>query len=106
MSEPIQWTDCHFLRPVGSRSCVVRLAGTGAILQICLTEPLDITRACLACPTRPIPARIRLVEDLAQDSCELDIAWPASIPSMPPPCRFIRKKTRSAPRKTKRPRHE
>lgn len=103
MSEPLPWTDCLFLRPIGSRSCVVRLQRTGAIIQIALREPLDITRACLICPTKPIAARVRLPEDLDQDACELDVAWPQSPETMPPPMRFVRK-TRGAPRKTKRQR--
>lgn len=99
-----EWTDCQFLRPIGPRSCVVRLEKTGAILQITLREPLDITRACLACPTKPIPARVRLAEDLAEQPCELAIAWPESaVQPMPAPLRFVRK-TRGAPRKTKRQR--
>lgn len=97
----LPWADCQFLRPVGSRSCVVRLAQTGAIMQITLQDTLDVTRACMACPTRPMPARVRLSEDTAQDPCELDVTWPESIAVMPPPMRFIRQ-TRAAPRKVKR----
>jgi hypothetical protein len=95
------WTDCHFLRPIGSRSCVVRLAQTGAIMQITLQDSLDITRACMACPTRPIQARVRLAKDTTQDPCELDVTWPASIAVMPPPIRFTRR-SNAAPRPVKR----
>jgi hypothetical protein len=104
-----EWTDCQFLRPLGSRACVVRLETSGAILQIALQDPVDITKACLACPTKPVPARVRLAEDLERGHSELEIEWPAdrlppSMAIMPPPNRFIRK-SRAPPRKTKRQRH-
>lgn len=99
------WTDCLFLRPIGTSACVIRLKNTGAILQIALRGPLDITQACLACPTKPIPARVRLAEDLQHGHSELEIEWPAQGSSRhhmpPPPIRFIRK-IRSVPRMTKR----
>jgi len=99
------WTDCYFLRPIGLRSCVVRLIPTGAVIQIILQENLDITRASLVCATKPAPAKVRLAEDLDQGACTLDIAWPPASPqAMPPPARYVRK-VRTAPRKTKRPRH-
>ena len=99
-----EWTDCHFLRPVGSHSCVIRLEKTGAILQLSLKDPLDIAQACLACPTRTVPARVRLPADLERGHSELDVKWPGPLrhlQAMPPPARYIRKSA-TLPRKTKR----
>lgn len=101
MTDP-HWTECQFLRFVSTHSCVVRLVQTGATLQLALTTPLDVANACLACPTKPVPCRVRLAEDLDRGYSELQIDWPAGPRSlMPPPERFIRK-SRAAPRKLKR----
>ncbi len=104
------WTDCHFLRPIGSRSCVIRLDQTGAILQITLQDALDVAQACLACPAKPVPARVHLAGDLDHGLSELEIEWPAGGSSremlmMPPPARFIRK-SRTVPRRTKPKNHD
>ena len=97
------WTDCHFIRPVGSHSCVIRLQETGAILQLRLKEALDIAQACLVCPTKSIPARVKLPLDLDAGHSELDVTWPGPAHAMlvmPPPERFI-SRTATLPRKTK-----
>jgi hypothetical protein len=82
------WIPCQFLRHAGRNACVIRLDDTGAILQIGLSSPIDVTRACMICALKPVPARIRWGEGGAHEGCELAIEWP-----VPPPVRFVRKKT-------------
>jgi hypothetical protein len=75
-------------------SCVVRLTETGAILEVELDSPLDITRACMVCATHPIRAKIVLgsIKNQVMENCSLkDIEWPPPI-KFPPPMRFQRKK--------------
>ena len=84
------WLPCQFIRPVGSRSCVIQVQATGTILQIGLLEPLNMSRACMITPLKPVPASIRLGE-AGFDECELSISWPETLVGMPPPMRFQRK---------------
>lgn len=99
--EEPEWLPCHFLRHAGQRACVIRLDDTGAILQIGLRSPIDVTRACMICALKPVPARIRWGDGEAPDEmCELSIEWPA----VPPPSRFNRKQTMHARRPVKRQR--
>lgn len=82
-----KWVPCRFLRHAGRNACVIQLNDTGAILQIGLQSAIDVTRACMICALKPIPARIQWAEGGALEACELDIQWPA----ISPPCRFARK---------------
>jgi hypothetical protein len=98
------WTECHMLRHVNRQECVVRLDNTGSVLLVGLQGPLDLTRACLVCATKPVPARIKLgiyTNGVFRD-CELEVSWPPRPTSMPPPLRFIRKTRGVVPRKAKR----
>jgi hypothetical protein len=82
------WRPCHVLRHEGRHSCIIRLDNTGAILQIGLKEPIDVTRACLVCALKPVAAKVVLSQDLT--SCELDVEWPSMRTPMPPPARYTR----------------
>ena len=95
MVEGREWVDCDLLRHVHRQECVVRLNKTGAIVQVRLTEPLDVARACLVCALKPVPGRIQLGEPCEKDGVfagsVLVVDWPvASHGSMPPPIRYTR----------------
>jgi hypothetical protein len=95
--DDLKWQTCHVLRHEGRHSCIIRLDSTGAILQIGLKDPIDVTRACLVCALKPIAAKVILAQDLT--ACELDVEWPSLRTPMPPPVRY----TRTIPRnKSKR----
>lgn len=83
-----KWIPCQFLRHAGRNACIIRLNDTGTIVQIGLRCAIDVTRACMICALKPIPARIQWGEGGALEACELDIQWPA----VPAPCRFNRKR--------------
>jgi hypothetical protein len=95
------WLPCQFIRPVGSRSCVIRVDATGATLQIGLLEPLNMSKACMITPLKPIAARIRLGE-AGFNECELHINWPEPVQDMPPPLRFQRMSKSAPGQKSKR----
>ena len=86
------WIDCHFLRHAGQIACVIRL-DTGAILQIGLSSRIDMTRACMVCALKPVPARIRWGPDDPHEGCELAMQWP----EVPVPTRFTRTRRTSGP---------
>jgi hypothetical protein len=83
------WTDCQFLRHSGRNACILRLTGTGTIIQVGLEKPIDVTKACLICALKPVPARVQLTPNL--QNCSLDIEWPTYTTKMPDPVRFQRK---------------
>lgn len=92
-----QWLDCQFLRYIGRQECVIRLVSTGAIIQIKLRDPLDVTRACILSALKPANGRVLLGraddgQPFNQD-CVVDVDWPSKLtnsPPMPPPARFER----------------
>jgi hypothetical protein len=86
------WIPCHFLRHAGQSACVIRL-DTGTILQIGLSSSIDVTRACMICALKPVPACIRWGPDNPHEGCELAIQWP----EVPAPARFTRTKKISKP---------
>ena len=106
--EPLVWLPCDFLRHVHRQECIIRLHSTGAIVQIRLDEPLDVTRACLVCALKPAPGRVQLGEPGEKDGVfagsVLEVDWPVhSHRDMPPPIRYVRVPRQTQSRK-KRPR--
>ena len=90
-----EWLACDLLRHMHRQECVVRLSTTGAIVQVRLVEPLDVTRACLVCALKPAPGRIQLGEPCEKDGVfagsVLEVDWPNTTHSgMPPPTRYTR----------------
>ena len=91
---------CQFLRSKSKHVCVISLESTGAVMEIELKDPLDITRACLVCATKPVDAAVRMGdwEGGMHRKCELRVAWQSSQTSgeggMPPPARYVRKPIR------------
>lgn len=87
------WQECHFLRHLSRDECVIRLAGTGAILCVGLAVPLEATRACMVSALKPAPARVLLgsseKDPFRITGCRLEVEWP--MPSMPDPTRFVRR---------------
>jgi hypothetical protein len=84
---------CEILRMVRRSGCVVRLTETGAIIEVDLDSPLDITKACMVCATHPIKAKITLgrMRNQVMENCTLkDIEWPSPM-NFPPPARYQRK---------------
>jgi hypothetical protein len=78
---------------------VVRLCSTGVILEVELQDPLDISRACLLCATKPVDATVRLGpwENGMHRRCSVWVAWPSPRPGqggwgMPDPKRFMRRR--------------
>ena len=89
---------CQFLRSKSKQVCVIRIQSTGAIIEIELLDPLDVTRACLVCATKPVDAAVQLGEwvDGIHRKCHLRIAWPCTPQNgvhgvIPPPMRYVRK---------------
>ncbi len=75
---------------------MIRIESSGAILQVFLVDALDLSRACVVSPIRPVPARICLGEYVGgpggyYHQCRLDIKWPEKLQSYGPPVRFVRK---------------
>jgi hypothetical protein len=95
------WQDCQFLRHINRHECVVRLTDSGAVIQIELANPLDVTRACLITPIKPVNAKLCLDANgysaLVYRNCKLEIVWPAHTCIMPPPARYTRKKLNGMP---------
>lgn len=87
------WLDCDFLRCVHQRECLIRLVSTKSVLQVKLTEPLDMKHACLVSELKPVAGRVRLGECKGGKyyDCALEIEWPTK-QNMPPPIRFVRTK--------------
>jgi hypothetical protein len=88
-----EWIECDFLRHIDKQSCIVRICSTGAIVRAGLQTPLDLTRACLICPLKPVTCRLGInVESPLLEECELEVDWPALHSNMPAPTRFERNK--------------
>jgi len=92
------WLECQFLRRISRAECVIRLLSTGAILQIKLKDPLDITRACLLSALKPADGKVLLgpFEQEEYTDCLVDITWPDPFYSIPPPAPFVRKRLRTS----------
>lgn len=88
-----KWVECQFLRFIQRETCVIRIESSGAIVQVYLVEPLDISRACVVSAIRPVYARIQLGKYMEGcfHQCRLDIKWPEKLQSYDPPMRFIRR---------------
>jgi hypothetical protein len=78
---------------VHQRECLIRLVSTKSVLQVKLTEPLDMKHACLVSELKPVAGRVRLGECKGGKyyDCALEIEWPTK-QNMPPPIRFVRTK--------------
>lgn len=95
------FVPCQFMRSKSKQVCVIRLQSTGVILEIELSDPLDVTRACLVCATKPVDAAVRLGdwEDGMHRKCDIRVAWPCPLVGgasgnygvVPPPMRYIRR---------------
>jgi hypothetical protein len=87
------------MRFVRRNECVLRLRSTGAIILARLRHPLDQTKACLISPLKPIVSQVLLgpMSNNGFDECDLQIEWPETYRTIPPPARFQRKKFRAAP---------
>lgn len=89
-SQEREWLACDFLRTLTRTSCVIRLHDTGAVIDIHLAEPLDITRACLVSALLPVPARVQLgaFEGHRYRDCILDVQFSQII--FPGPMLYLR----------------
>lgn len=83
-----EWLPCDLMRALTRRSCVIRLHDTGAVMQIHLSEPLEITRACLACALLPITGLVRLgpFENHQYTGCAIHLSYTDMV--FPAPMRF------------------
>lgn len=96
-TETDAWQPCDLMRALSRHSCVIRLHDTGAVLAIELAEPLDITRACLACALLPVSALVRLgcFESHRYTGCALQVKFQELV--FPEPLRFQRRSRRETP---------
>lgn len=94
-SETNEWLPCDLMRALTRHSCVIRLHDTGAVMAIELTEPLDITRACLACALLPVSGHVRLgaYESHRYTGCVLRVQFQDLV--FPEPMSFKRKPQRA-----------
>jgi len=85
---------CQLMRSKSRGVYVIRMCSTGVILEIELDEPLDITRSCMVCATKPVDAVVRLGpwEGGMHRRCSLWVAWPTPLGGMPDPVRYVRKR--------------
>ena len=92
------FVPCQFMRSKTKQVCVIRLGSTGTIMEIELLDPLDVTRACLVCATKPVDATVMLGEweDGMHRKCGLRISWPRAEAGgvdgiYPPPARYAKR---------------
>jgi hypothetical protein len=91
------WVHCHYVRFLQRDACVVKIESSGALVHIKLTQPVDVSRACLVTAIYPVPARVclgRYSEGCYHD-CKIEIDWQAGEWGKhqqvhPPPTRFER----------------
>ena len=88
-----KWIDCEFIRFLQRDACVIRILETGALVQVGLSEPLDLTRACVVSALYPVPARVML-GDFSKGcfkECKLEINWQDRCVMAGPPTRYVKK---------------
>lgn len=87
-------SECRILRTLHKTNCIIQLQETGAIIEIQVSQPLEVTKACLVCATHPVRARVKLgrMHNNVFYDCELtDVQWPGP-QTFPPPARYQNKK--------------
>lgn len=94
VGETSQGVPCWIVRTTSRTGCIVQIQSTGATIEIDLSTPLDLTRACLVCAIHPVPAVVRLGQfqnNVFRNSELIQVEWP-NTQLFPPPSRYQRKK--------------
>lgn len=89
MSQP-----CELMRILDRKKAVIRLASTGAIMCIELSNPIDLSNSSPFSPLNPMPAMVDLGDylDKIHRACSLQVQW---TPHMHPPPMIFRRKRRA-----------
>lgn len=85
---------CWIVRATSRTGCIIQLQHTGAVVEVELNTPWDLSRACLICAIHPVRATVKLgeLQNNVFRNCELiDVDWPRQ-QTFPPPKRYQRSK--------------
>jgi hypothetical protein len=83
---------CQAIRYLGENRCVILLTGTGAVIPISVSHPLDKGMTLAMNALKPLKGVVRMgkFEGEGYSECELTLEWDA--PCFPPPQRHKRRR--------------